>query len=183
MTINLFPTTLSPPTGKAIAFISNTSGKIAIRFLSSSNQGNNAIQISIQRFIIFHSQRIRGSFYNLIRIGIIKRKVTAMFSLHQTTGYGKVIEAPVLLTFFKCGRYGDCTIGFNTRSPEVIVQVNLCKRNFFNRSIRLNVGFAASTHAQKGDATEKELDSFLHNIIYVFLVRYQKCTAKEKDLS
>ena len=89
MTINLFPTTLSPPTGKAIAFISNTSGKIAIR-------------ISIQRFIIFHSQRIRGSFYNLIRISIIKRKVTAMFSLHQTTGYGEVIKASILLTFLKC---------------------------------------------------------------------------------
>ena len=102
MTINLFPTTLSPPTGKAIAFISNTSGKIAIRFLSSSNQGNNAIQISIQRFIIFHSQRIRGSFYNLIRISIIKRKVTAMFSLHQTTSYGEVIKASILLTFLKC---------------------------------------------------------------------------------
>ena len=169
MTINLFPTALSPPTGKAIAFIGNASGKITIRFLSSSNQSNNAIQISIQRFIILHSQRIRGSFYNLIRIGIIKRKVTAMFSLHQTTGYGKVIEAPVLLTFFKCGRNRNSTVRFNAWNPEVIIQVNLRKRNFFDRCIRLNVGIATSTHAQKGNATEKKLNSFLHHTIYVLL--------------
>lgn len=94
MTINLFPTALSPPTGKAIAFISNASGKIAIRLLSSSNQSNNAIQISIQCFIILHSQRIRGSFYNLIRIGIIKRKVTAMFSFIRPPAMAKLSKRP-----------------------------------------------------------------------------------------
>ena len=92
-----------------------------------------------------------------------------MFSLHQTTGYGKVIEAPVLLTFFKCRRNRNSTVRFNAWSPEVIIQVNLRKRNFFDRCIRLNVGIATSTHAQKGNATEKKLNSFLHHTIYVLL--------------
>ena len=61
------------------------------------------------------------------------------------------------------------TVGFNAWSPEVIIQVNLSKGNFFYRCIGLNVGIAASTHAQKGNATEKELNSFLHHTIYVLL--------------
>ena len=181
--VDFLPTMRSPPAGKAVTLISYACSEVSVRFLGSGNKIYDTVQISIQCFIILHSQRVGSSFYYLIRIGIVKREITTVFTFHQSSGNGKIIEASVLLTFFKCRRNGDGAIGFNTRSPEVIVQVDLCERDFFYRSIRLNVGFAASNHTQEGDATEKELDSFLHNIIYVFLVRYQKCTAKEKDLS
>ena len=67
--------------------------------LGSSYQGDDTIQIGIQRLVVLDSQRIRGSLNHLIRVGIVERKVTPVLSLFQSAGNGKIVETPILLTF------------------------------------------------------------------------------------
>ena len=82
VTVDFFPTMRPPPTGKAVAFISYARSEVTVRFLSGCDKGDDTIQINIQRFVILHSQRVGGSFYYLIRIGIVKREITTVFTLH-----------------------------------------------------------------------------------------------------
>ena len=99
MAVDLLPALLSPPAGEAVATVGDTRSQIAVRLLGSSYQGDDTIQIGVQRLVVLDSQRIRGSLNHLIRVGIVERKVTPVLSLFQSAGNGKIVETPILLTF------------------------------------------------------------------------------------
>ena len=48
--------------------------------------------------------------------------------------------------------------------PEVIIQVDLSKGNFFYRCIGLNIRVVTSTHTKKGNTTEKVFSYSIHNM-------------------
>ena len=67
--------------------------------------------------------------------------------------------------FKECEKNGrNSTIGFNAWSPEVIIQVDLSKGNFFYRCIGLNIRVVTSTHTKKGNTTEKVFSYSIHNM-------------------
>ncbi len=102
MAVDFFPAVSAPPSRKALALVGDTSGEIAVRLLGSSNEIDHTVEIVVELGVILHGERIRGALDNLIRVGVVKRKITLVLAFHQSAGNGKIVKAPVFFTFFEC---------------------------------------------------------------------------------
>ena len=56
MAVQFFPTACPPPAIQPFAFIRHTGSQVAVRFLCSSDQRNDTVQVSIQIRIIFNGK-------------------------------------------------------------------------------------------------------------------------------
>ena len=172
--VDLFPAGTAPPTRQTRTFIGNTGRQVTVRFLCCRYDGNHTVEIMIQFRIILYGQRIRSSFDYLVRIGIIKREITLMFSLDHACSQGKVVESAILLAFLESRRNGNRPVCFYTRRPELIVNMYLSKRYFLYRSIRLLIN-RSRTRPEPGNgyAADKDQNLILHIQPLFYLVMEQ----------
>ena len=128
--VDLFPFRPSPPSAQPVALVRHTSGQIAVILLCRGNDCNDAVQIVVQLLVVMDCQRIAGTLNHLVRIGVIKRKVTTMLTFLQASGNGKIVETSALLTFPESRGNADGTIDLYTRKPEIITQMYIREGHF-----------------------------------------------------
>ena len=56
--VDLLPAVGAPPSGETRAFVGDSRGQIAVRFLRGSYKVNHAVEIIVELLVIFHSEGI-----------------------------------------------------------------------------------------------------------------------------
>ena len=145
----------APPATQARTFISHTGRQIAVGLLRLSNDVNDGVEIVVEFGIVMDSQRIRGSFDDLVRVGIVEGEVTSMLTLDEPGGNRKVVETTIHLALMEGRRDRDRTIDLYTRRPETVVQVYLGEGHLLNRSLRLRLFGGTGGDGQCGHAYQE----------------------------
>jgi len=132
MTVDLLPTTGSPPTRESCTTVGDTRRQITILLLCGGDNSYYTIEVMVELLIIVGGKGITGPFYHLIRVGIIKREITLMLSLDHPCCQGEVIKPSVLLTLPESRGDGDRPVSLYSLTPEVITEMHLGKRNLLD---------------------------------------------------
>ena len=91
----------APPATQARTFISHTGRQIAVGLLRLGNDVNDGVEIVIEIGVVMDSQRIRGSFDDLVGVGIVEGEITTMLTLDEPGGNREVVETAIHLTLMK----------------------------------------------------------------------------------
>ena len=153
--VDFLPATGAPPARQTGAAVGDAGGQIAVFLLGSCNDGDDAVEIVVELGIVMCGERIGGTFYDLVGIGVVEREVAAMLTLLQSTGNGKIVEATVDFALVESRRDADGAVGLDARSPESIGNMYLREGNLLDGGCRLLIvgkGTCACRKSQKAHA-------------------------------
>ena len=130
MAVDFLPTVCPPPTRKTGTAVGHTSSQVTVGFLCGGYQCDDTVQIDIQPCIVFYGQRVRCSFDDFIRVGVVERKVAPVLAFFQSACDGEVVETAVLLTLPEGRGNGHRAVRLDARRPERVLDTYLGERHF-----------------------------------------------------
>ena len=128
--VDLLPPVRAPPPAQACAAVGYTGGQVSVVLLCRRYQCDDAVQVVVQSGIVVCCQRVGGSLYDLVWVGIVEREVAPVLALLEPTGDGEVVKPAVDLALVQCRRYGYGAVGLDAWCPEAVLEVYLRKGDF-----------------------------------------------------
>ena len=127
--VEFLPTLVAKPLFQVLRVVGSACVEIAVVLLGPGDRGDQIVDVLVQLGVGFHGQGIRGAFGDLVRIGVVEREPSTMFSLDQPGGELEVIHPAVLLALAEGVGDRDLAIRFDARGPEWPGQFDVGKRH------------------------------------------------------
>ena len=118
--IDFLPATAAHPALKAVTTIGTASVKITVRFLSCCYQVDDTVEIMVELWVVLHCQHVGSSFDYFVNVGVVKGKISLVFSGFQTCGKSEIVQTAVDFTLVKSRRDGYFAIYTQFRTPKRI---------------------------------------------------------------
>ena len=94
--IDFLPATAAHPALKAVTTIGTASVKITVRFLGCCYQVDDTVEIMVELWVILHCQHVGSSFDYFVNVGVVKGKISLVFSGFQTWARAKLSRRPLI---------------------------------------------------------------------------------------
>ena len=97
----------------AIDFLPATAAHPALKAVTT-------IEIMVELWVILHCQHVGSSFDYFVNVGVVKGKISLVFSGFQTCGKSEIVQTAVDFTLVKSRRDGYFAIYTQFRTPKRI---------------------------------------------------------------
>ena len=119
-----YPTLFSCPVVRVLRVHGAGCIKVTVRFLCSGNNDEYAVNVLLQFLVRIGLQRVTGSFYCFVYIGIVEREALYFVGIAGMCCLYKVFVTSRLFTFAECQRDGYFTACLKALSPKVVRHFN-----------------------------------------------------------
>jgi len=103
--------------------------EITILLLGGGDEGDQAVQIGRQFFVLLHAEGVGGAFDDLVDIAVIEGVAALLPALERSPGNGKVGDAAGLFGLGEGVGDGDSTVGLDARRPELVFDMHAGERH------------------------------------------------------